>query len=633
MTRRARHRLYSCAAAAIGLAVLAPTRTVSAADATIPVRNGDYIYDVDVAARMVHVHASIRVANEGSIGVRTCFTNFQLPVPVGSVGHRALDRSVVLDLEVMPAATDATQQTLQVELQECLDYGRQDLIEVSYDLPGGEPRSAAPARVSAEYAAFVAWGAGRAGGSSIEIILPATHRASSLGDDWTVADAFGKRVYTKSAIRDPNTYRVLFAARASSDDSTDDSTNDGASDNGVEEITAGGHPFELIPSPGDGEWVDHVSQRLGDDLAALEQAIGAPWPVAKTYTVREAYTPIGSSAANWPTDPTGTEVGEQLDRTGVLDGLAVAWFGSDRFTDQWLAQSLTRVHAAIAGGNPEFAPESLDAAVATIVDEIGPAGMAEILTRIADGVTAYDTSARAAAGPSPIDWRAFLDHVEEVGGATNAADLLAPFVPEADLEWLALRDASRAAYVALSERGTPWQTPLGVRDAMSRWAFAEADELMTAADDALDRRDSLSEALADSPLDLPDDLRAAYEAATDDLADVAQLIAERTSVAPVMVGAVQSDNDAKGLIAAVGLIGSDADERLAAARRAFDNGEIVVARDEAFAAIRATSSASFEGAKRLMLTWGISLATLVAVLGVRDIARFIRRRNDQQEAP
>ena len=605
--------------------MLAPTRTVSAADATIPVRNGDYTYDVDVAARVVHVRASIRVANEGSIGVRTCFTNFQLPVPIGSVGHGALDRSLALDVELLPVGVGAAQQTLQVELDECLDYGRQSAIEVTYDLPSGEPRSTAPARVSADHTAFVAWGAGRAGGSSIEIIVPSTMRSGSLGDDWVVADALDKRIYTKKAIRDPDTYRALFAAR---------SDEAGVAD-GSPTITVDGHEFHLMPVPGDDEWANHVTERLAGDLAALEKAVGLAWPVDATdaaYAIREAFAPAGLSAANWPTDPAGTEVDEQLDETGVLAGLAVAWFGSDRFTDQWLAQALARVHAAMAGGNAEFAPDSLDAAVAAIVDEIGPAGMADILTRIEKGVTAYDTSARTAVGSPPIDWRAFLDHAEEVGGATNAADLLAPFVPEADLEWLALRDTSRGAYAALRERGTPWQTPLGVRDAMARWAFAEADELITAADDALDRRDTLIEALADSPIDLPDDLQTAYEGATGDLADVAQLIAERTSVAPVMVGAVQSDNDASGLIAAVGLIGSDAGERLAAARTAFDNGDIAIARDEAFASIRATSSASFEGAKRLLLTWGMSLATLVAVLGVRDIVRLLRHRAGPQAA-
>jgi hypothetical protein len=161
---------------------------------------------------------------------------------------------------------------------------------------------------------------------------------------------------------------------------------------------------------------------------------------------------------------------------------------------------------------------------------------------------------------------------------------------------------------------------------MAAWAFADAEALIERAMTVLDRRDQLTAALTGSGIDMPDDLRAAYEATTDDFARVEELIGERTSVAPVVVHAAASDKQASGFIAAIGLLGSDARRQLDTALLAFASGDVVTARDNAFAAIDATGSATFEGAKRLILTIGSALAALVAALSIRDIVRYLRLR-------
>jgi hypothetical protein len=622
-------------AAAIVLAAVAPTTHVAASPLTprvpgepVPVRNGDYTYTVDIASGAVHVDAHIRVANEGSVGVGTCFTHFVLPVPSGSVDHRAFDRSLELGVEMVAAAGGATVATLAVRLDDCLSYGRQSAIRVTYDIPAGAPRSAAAARITADYVAFVAWSAGRPGGGSIEIVVPTTLTADSLSSDWTVATQGTYTVYTKNPVRDPSTYRVLFGARrASAADAVPVSVDD--------------HRFQLLDAPGDDEWVTHVRGRLTDDLAALEQVIGRPWPYTGTYTIREAYAPVGLAAANWPTDPDATDVGERLDEQGVLYGLAGAWFGSHLFVDQWLAQALARTRAAAAAEGQGIAvdppaPDSVDAAVAAIVDEIGVEALAEVLGYVERGASAYSFSAPGTEGgdgsdsgpaaPPPVDWREFLDLLEQVGGSQRATDLLTPFVPEADREWLQLRATARRSYADLERRGDDWRPPLGVRQAMAAWAFADAEALIERAMTVLDRRDQLTAALTGSGIDMPDDLRAAYEATTDDFARVAELIGERTSVAPVVVHAAASDKQASGFIAAIGLLGSDARRQLDTALLAFASGDVVTARDNAFAAIDATGSATFEGAKRLILTIGSALAALVAALSIRDIVRYLQLR-------
>jgi len=618
--------------AVIIAAAVTPTTHLAAAPLTprvpgepVPVRNGDYSYTVDIVAGVVHVEAHIRVANEGSVGVGTCFTHFLLPVPSGSVGHRAFDRSLELAVESASVASGATEATLAVRLDDCLSYGRQSAIKVTYDIPAGAPRSTAAARISADYVAFVAWSAGRPGGGSIKIVVPTSLTADSLGSDWTVAAQGTNTVYTKNPVRDPRTYRVLFGARSAA-----------AAD--VVPVSVDDHRFRLLAAPGDDEWVAHVTGRLADDLAALEQAIGRPWPITGTYTLRETYAPVGLAAANWPTDPDATDVGERLDELGVLYGLAGAWFGSDLFVDQWFAQALARTRAAAAASVQGITadpptPDSVDAAVQAIVDEIGVEALAEVLGYVERGASAYAFAAGSTAGsdsdpasPPPVDWREFLDLLEQVGGSMRATELLTPFVPEADREWLQLRATARRSYAHLEQRGGDWRPPRGVRQAMAAWAFADAEELIERAIVVLDRRDQLDAALAGSQIDMPDDLREAYEAATDDFAAVAELIGERTSVAPVVVHAEESDQQASGLVAAIGLLGSDAGRQLDTALAAFAIGDVDAARDNAFAAIDATSSATFEGAKRLILTIGSALAALVAALSVRDIVRYLRLR-------
>ena len=45
-----------------------------------------------------------------------------------------------------------------------------------------------------------------------------------------------------------------------------------------------------------------------------------------------------------------------------------------------------------------------------------------------------------------------------------------------------------------------------------------------------------------------------------------------------------------------------------------------------FSAITEANSATFEGVKRLVLAWGVALASLVVALTVRDVRRLLRMR-------
>lgn len=610
-------------AAALSIAVLvapamaAPATTALAAAAqTVPVRHGDYTYVVDPAAGVIHVSADIRVANDGADGARACYTNFHLKVPLGATGFRAMKRNVVEQVAVLPAASGAATTEIEVSLVECLDYGRQAALIVTYDVPGGAPRSAAPARVGSGYVAFLAWGAGRPGGSSLTIVVPSSLTLDDLGPGWSSAVDGANTVHTRSAIAQPDTYQVLIAGR-------DDSGATG------EEVDLDGRRFELRGWPGDGEWIDHLRSSLADALPALEQAIGRPWPVAGTFVIHEAYTPGGLGATNWPTTSGEAHAGEQLDQRSLLRGLAGAWFGSDSYADQWLAEGLADVYTDAAlqalGGVPVpelYSPATV--AVASIVAEIGTKKMVTVLEHAAAGIGAYATGTLAdPVADTPIDWMHFLDLAEEVGGSQQASAVLQPLLDEATQQLLSERAAAREAYASLQQHGGEWAPPLGVRQLMDAWSFTDAIDLMKKAETVLDLRDTLVTDLEGTDIAVPDDLVTAYEDATTDFTAVATAIKARTAVAPLLAIAVRADAENSGVLDWLGLIGSDVDGALASARRAFDSGDLDTVRVKSHEAFDAAHSATFEGMKRLVLAIGFLLAAVVVALAIRS---FLRRR-------
>ena len=589
---------------------------LAAPSQTAPVRHGDYTYTVDLTAGVIHVSADIRVANDGAGGARVCYTNFHLKVPLGATGFRAIKRTVVEQVEVLPAASGAATTEIEITLAECLDYGRQAALLVTYDVPGGAPRSAAPARVGAGYVAFVAWGAGRPGGSSLTVVVPSSLTLDTLGPGWSSAVEGADTVYTRSAIPQPDTYQALIAGRDDNDANS-------------EELDLDGRRFDLRGWPGDSEWIDHVRGGLADAVPALEQAIGRSWPVSGTFVIHEAYTPGGLGATNWPTTGGEAQAGEQLDQRSLLRGLASAWFGSESFSDQWLAEGLADVYTDAAlhqlGGVPvpELYPPAT-VAVAGIVDEIGSEKMAAVLERIETGTGAYDLGE---APTTTIDWMHFLDLAEEIGGSQQASALLQPLVDESTQDLLTERSRARAAYMSLQQHGGEWAPPLGVRRAMDTWSFTEAIARMKKAETVLDLRDALVTDLEGTDIAVPDDLRAAYEAATTDFTAAAAAIEARADVAPLLAIAIRADADNSGALDWLGLIGSDVDGALASARHAFDSGDTDTVKVKSHEAFDAAHSATFEGMKRLVLAIGFLLAALVVALAIRSLLRRRATRN------
>ncbi len=603
MGRRVAVALLALATApAIATAAMAST---AAADSIVPVRNGDYTYTIDLAAGVVHVEADIRVANTSAEGARACYEAFRLKVPMGAVGVRANDRNDPLTVTVLDPQSGAAVTEVEVTLLECLDYGRQKALRVTYDLPGGAPRTSAPVRVGDGFVAFVAWAAGRAGGGSITIVAPTSLPLDTLGPDYRVTVDGALTTYYKSAVADPSTYQALVAGNR--DDARTTTTTDIA-----------GHRFEFASWPGDDDWAEYVAGVVATGLPALEAAIGQPWPSAGMFVVRETYSPGGLGATVWPTIAGEAPVTEEFDERAVLRGLATAWFGADHFADQWLAEALADVYTDLAfealGGVPftPFYPPST-AAVASVLTDLG-AGAPEVVGHLIDGAGAYDTGE----APQTAGWQQFIDVADEIGGSSGAADVIAPVLDEAAAALLTGRDEARRAYAALRQHGDGWQAPLGVRRLMEAWSFTEAGDLIASADKVLDQRDELLDALDGTGVPLPADLQSAYESDDGDLTQVADTIDALASVAPILGAAIEAERDTGGLVDWVGLIGSDLDGSLATAKAAFTAGDTDTVRARSREVVELAGGATFEGLKRILLTGGSLLAALVVALSIRS---------------
>jgi hypothetical protein len=117
----------------------------------------------------------------------------------------------------------------------------------------------------------------------------------------------------------------------------------------------------------------------------------------------------------------------------------------------------------------------------------------------------------AETGAAPPDWRGLLDLLEDKTGKPFD-DLWRTWVVRPDeAHLLDERAAARARYDEVVKRAGTWALPAVVRQAMRAWQFAEATQLLDAADRALDDRDSVTAAASAAGLTVPRTLRAAFE--------------------------------------------------------------------------------------------------------------------------
>jgi hypothetical protein len=183
------------------------------------------------------------------------------------------------------------------------------------------------------------------------------------------------------------------------------------------------------------------------------------------------------------------------------------------------------------------------------------------------------------------------------------------------------RAAARTAYGGLVDAGKGWLPPAYVRLPMSSWDFAEAGRRIPTAGAVLATRDQIAALVAPIALDVPADLKGAYETATNSLA-AAQSTADRElAAAGALVDAQALTTAPRGALATIGLIGAAPEITLATARAAFQAGSA-----DAGTLAQAVSSEIARAAAIGQTRVAVAIAIIVVAAFLIVLAAFLVRR-------
>jgi hypothetical protein len=531
-----------------------------------------------------------------------------------------------------------------VAFERDLFFGKSTKLRLTFDLPGGRPRSASDIRVNGAFVAFFAWAFGDAG--SVRIVVPPGFEAQTSGDELSRADDAGRTILSAGRVEDATSwYAAVIAER-----------RDGLTHNRLRIAT--GESVVVRAWPGDAVWNDEVSDLLTRGLPVLDSLIGLPWPVADDLVVTEVHTPLLEGYAgiyNPATDE--IEISEDLDDLTTLHEASHAWFNGDLFQERWINEGLADTYAALALERIGVAKPSPDAVsptggaafpleawpppgrvddaeteaseaygynaswtvMAAIVADLGDERMRDVFDAADRGAIAY----RGAPEPETVgggtpDWRRFLDLLEELGGSDEAGELFERWVvPANDLPRLEERAAARERYAALVAAGGDWLPPLAIRRPMSQWSFdaalagIETAKQLLALRDEIDRR---SGALGVTP---PGTLETAYEAAASEAdLDAARPIAVgQLDAIGALEGAEAALSAPRDFVTAVGLWGADPGATYASAEAEFQANDLDRAGDDARAAKAVLDGAPDAGRGRLLAGAGAGVATITLVGG------------------
>jgi hypothetical protein len=656
------------ALAATVFAVLAAVVPTGAATSWAAEDNGlrvgaDATYRVDTADRVVRVRIdfdltnvspnTVRQTSTGTLTTRYYFDRLDFAVPpearslVATSGGRRLATSI--------DARDGF-RAVTVRFPNVFFRGSRD-IRVDFALPGGKPRSSSDIRVGSAFTTFTAWAWGDDGRSTVRIVLPRGFDDAGYGEH-IVQRTFGDRVeLTTGTLGKPlEWYRVIVADRPTA--LTD------------LRIEPAGRAVIVKAWPEDTAWRDRVASVLEDGLPALEELIGLDWPVDGDLAVSEVHTPLLHGYAGFYDERTDEiTMSEDLDEHTILHEASHAWFNGALIRDRWIDEGLAEYYAqrvrerlgiaseaeptettSTAKGafplNDWPDPSAIDDAeedarelfgyeasytvVRAIARDIGDDGMRAVLAAAEAGHNPYagdslvpDTTGAAS------DWRRFLDLVEEIGESDVAEDLFKEWVvPATDAALLATRAETRDAYADLETAADEWAVPKGIRANMALWRFAEATDLIDAAEPVIALREDLEAATADLGLQTPADLETPFETAAlnADLAEVADTLEARIDAAGSVAAARDALAAERPPLVTLGLAGETPDVGYETARTALSAGDVAGATAGAAATMALLTGAESAGTTRALAIGIVAVAVLLLLVALAIVLRRRRRR-------
>lgn len=665
---------------------LAPGVRAAAPDLTL---TADTRYDVDPANQRVHVTVSLTAINHLK-DTKTrlyYFDRAYLAVQPGTSGFKISARTGSPTVSVSSKKADHT--LLRIDFGARLPAGSSRTFTLTFDIvdPGGAPTR--DIRIGASLVSFGAWAFASEStpGSSVTVAFPSGYnvevQTGDIGEPTT--DAAGGTIFSSGRLAEPLAFFAYFVAdRPNSFVET------------TRPIRIDGKPLdiEVRSWPDDPDWGERVGGLLERGVPVLSERIGLPWTARRPLVVAEA---LNRSTAGYSGrfDPsTGRiEIAYYADSFVVLHEAAHAWFNGSLLADRWTnegfaswyaldsalaigekvtaepvppAPALGRIPLNAWGpvGSNETTQEDYGYAASAelarlIAERARPDGLARVWDAARRGIGAYQpvlqspdaiapgtratvgvdgaTDAAPEAGSGPPDWRSLLDLLEDRTDKTYDDLWRAWVVRPEEAKLLQERATARRLYDDVVERAGDWQLPAIVRQAMRAWQFAQATELLEAADRALDDRDAVQAAADGTKLSVPRALETAFESDAGFAAAAAEADAELLTI-----DSYRRARDARppdpGVVEQAGLWWTNPELDLARAAEAFRIGDLRDSVEASSAARIAWEIAPDNGRRRLMTILAAMLVALVLigffVSSVRGLrSRRARRRRRAMARP
>lgn len=535
--------------------------------------------------------------------------------------------------------------------------GQERTVRVTYEVPGGAPRSASATRIGRAYANFCAFAHGLDGGN-VRVVVPSAYETTVSPEPMAASPAGAAVVHRSGAIAETMGWYRCF---------------EGTNEAGFarrELASPGGRSIVLEAWPEDDAWLDAVGAEVVAATTGLEALLGRALPGSGSITVRQVSdSELGDYAGTFEPATGIARISETYTEPGVVaHELSHAWFNLETLAARWLSEGLARWAERVSptAGEPcgepgpypgrgspdldEWAPPgpratdaeravigwSYDAAcwiTTSLAGRMGDQRMAEVVRGLLDRRAAYgDEPTDRRPGGGPADWRVFLDLVDEVGlvpaGVTDlrlAEELLLAY-GVAEPAALAGRAEARAAFHALAADLGDWAMPDAIRVPLEAWSFAAAGERIATAGQTLELVAAADAALAG--IDAADGpARAAFESAEDaaGLAVARGVAADQAAAAADVADALRVLARPLEPLEEIGMWGDDLAPAAAAAiaaTRAADAAAAAAAAGE----IRATLGRAAEvGTQRVAFGAGGALAGLLLLGGVVVLVRRRRR--------
>ncbi|MGZ8563214.1 MAG: hypothetical protein ACXWWU_06310 [Candidatus Limnocylindria bacterium] len=581
------------------------------------------------------------------------YSGFKFAIPAEAKAVSASSAGQRLSTKV--GAVQDTFREIEVTFSRNVFYQESYAFRVAFELPdtGGAPDR--DLRVGSNIVAFpvLAYGSPGEAGSGVEAVLPAGFRASVQGSAMVSATGpDGEVTLSASNLADPFDFYAYLAA-------------DRPGTFGEHHLltTVGGRSAALWVRnwEDDPDWGTRMSDLMTRGLPALQQLIGLPYPVSGTLVVEEAApTRLGDYAGTY-TQTTGTIlVRYDADAFVGLHEAAHIWFNETLVDERWINEGFAElygVHAARVLGEQgdEFSltddllklriplndwgvpgsqdPDTESFAYAAsyhvtglILSRTSLGGLRTVWQGVADGELAYQP--RHATGdpetgvePQLARWQLLLDLLDERTGSSYG-DIWNEWVVDASQRSLMEdRAAARDQYAALLALARDWNTPTDLRSAMSSWNFDDAEAEMRVASMVLAARDEIAADAGALRLTPPRALRDAFQGNGGMAAAQAEATTELQVLAGLASAADRLDED-PGLFETIGLLGSNPEATLDAARAAFEADQLDAATARTAEVIAMRRGAESAGQLRVGITGGgVVVLGGGAFVGVR-----VRRR-------